>query len=363
MGHIETKALLTRGFNGNTPDLLARADEAYCDFVSDARNILMHARFQTIGQLGEAALDVAAKATGQRPNSPEAIKDVAMKVPEVASYFRIKRTLQESYWRRIEDSFAAKGKDFEQALTDAEKMGPGSVKWDPNFVYPAYATVDIHIQPGGYTGRTLGPLTYDYGTKIFFGGAGDADTLHHSMAERTSTPKDGVVKRVMEIGCSIGQMACGLKKQHPNAEVWGTDISATMVRYAHWRTIQQGLDVNYAQMPAEDLDFPDNHFDIITAHLLFHEIPVPVIKRVLAEAKRVLRPGGVFVLWDFFSAKNRSTAANFMGLMDACDNGEPYAPGFVNCDVEVLMEQAGFTLRSHDPSELGRTGRVGDKPA
>ncbi len=362
MGHIETKSLLTRGFNGNTPELLNRADEAYCDFVSGARNLLMYAQFQNIGKLGEAELDQAAKATGHRPNSPDAIKALVMKVPEVATYFRVKRTLQESYWRRIAESYGLKQTEFEQALAEADQMGPGSVTYDPNFVYPGYATVDIHVQPGGYTGQRLGALTYDYGTKIFFGGAGDADSLHHSMAEKTSVPKDGVVKRVMEIGCSIGQMACGLKKRFPDAEVWGTDIGAPMVRYAHWRTIQQGLDVLYAQMPAEDLDFPDNHFDIVTAHLLFHEIPVPVIKRILAEAKRVLRPGGVFVLWDFFSAKNRSGASNFMGLMDASDNGEPFAPGFVNCDVEALMEHAGFKLRSHDPQELGRTGRVGDKP-
>jgi len=362
MGHIDTKSLLTRGFNGNSPELLKRADEAYCDFVSDARNILMYAQFQNIGQLGAGELDAAAKATGNLPNSPEAIKGVVMKVPEIATYFRVKRTLQESYWQRIAESYGMKASEFEQALNEADKKGPGSVTWDPNFVYPAYATVDIHIQPGGYTGKTLGALTYDYGTKIFFGGAGDADSLHHSMADKTATPKDGVVKRVMEVGCSIGQMACGLKKRFPDAEVWGTDIGAPMVRYAHWRTIQQDLDVHYAQMPAEDLDFPDNHFDVVTAHLLFHEIPVPVIKRVLNEAKRVLRPGGVFGLWDFFSAKNRSGGTNFMGLMDACDNGEPYAPGFVTCDVEALMEQAGFTLRSHDPQELGRAGRVGDKP-
>ena len=135
-----------------------------------------------------------------------------------------------------------------------------------------------------------------------------------------------------------------------------------MVRYAHWRTIQQNLDVHYAQMPAEDLDFPDNHFDIVTAHLLFHEMPVPVIKRTLKEAMRVLRPGGVFVLWDFWSAKNRSSAVNLMGMMDASDNGEPYAPGFVGCDVEILMEHTGFTLRSHDPKDLSAQGRIGDKP-
>ena len=69
MGHIETKSLLTRGFNGNTPELLNRADEAYCDFVSGARNLLMYAQFQNIGKLGEAELDQAAKRPAIAPTA------------------------------------------------------------------------------------------------------------------------------------------------------------------------------------------------------------------------------------------------------------------------------------------------------
>jgi SAM-dependent methyltransferase len=247
-------------------------------------------------------------------------------------------------------------------LTAADTQGPGSVRWDPNFVYPAYATVDIHIQPGGYTGRTLSGLTYDYGTKVFFGGANDGDAIHHRIAAKTAMPKDGHVKRILEIGCSLGQFTCGLKLRFPDAEAWGIDISAPMVRYAHWRTLQQNLDVHYAQMPAEDMDFPDGHFDLVAAHLLFHETPVPVIKRVLKETMRVLRPGGTFVVWDFHTARNKTGYGGFLGLMDGCDNGEPYAGPFVTCDIEALMEDAGFKLRARDPETIARDGRIGDKP-
>ena len=356
--------LLTRGTLGHTPALLTRADEVYMDFVSDARNILMHAQFRNFTRLGEEALTAAEKASGKRPNSVDGVKDVILQVPEVASVLRIKRTLQEAYWRRIDGSYGLKRDAFLKALDDADTQSPGSVRWDPDFVYPEYATVDIHIQPGGYTGDPLAGLIYDYGTKVFFGGANDNDALHHRMAMKTATPNDGKIARAVEIGCSIGQLACGLKKCFSDAEVWGIDIGAPMVRYAHWRALQQNLDVHFAQMPAEAMDFPDSHFDIVTSHLLFHELPVPVIKRVLKEAHRVLRPGGVFQLWDFWSATKQSEGyASFFGMMDGADNGEPYAAGFVNCDVESLIAQAGFALRSDDPETLARDGRIGDKIA
>jgi ubiquinone/menaquinone biosynthesis C-methylase UbiE len=155
-----------------------------------------------------------------------------------------------------------------------------------------------------------------------------------------------------------------MKKRFPEAEVVGIDISAPMVRYAHWRAMQQNLDVHFAQMPAEEMSFPDNHFDIVTSYLLFHEIPLPVIKRVLAEVKRVLRPGGTFVMLDFPSARSGEPGyGGLIGLMDAADNGEPYAHGFVNCGIEQLIAEAGFSLRYLNPAEIAKHGRVCDKPA
>ena len=150
----------------------------------------------------------------------------------------------------------------------------------------------------------------------------------------------------MDIGCAIGQFTCALKRRFPNAEVWGTDIGAPMIRYAHYRTVKQILDVNFAQMTSEDLDFPDNHFDLVTAHLLFHELPLPIIKQTLAKTFRILRPGGTFVLWDFPSAAAADGRfSGFMRYMDAADNGEPYSCEFVECDVEGLMPEIVFTLR------------------
>jgi ubiquinone/menaquinone biosynthesis C-methylase UbiE len=148
----------------------------------------------------------------------------------------------------------------------------------------------------------------------------------------------------------------------PNAKIWGADISGPMVRYAHWRAIQQNIDINFCQMASEELDFPDNHFDLVTAHLLFHEIPAPIITKTLQEVIRVLRPGGTFVLWDFQTTKkDNSGYGGLYGLMDAADNGEPYAPGFVNMNIEDHIKNTGFDIRSiGDPSRLH--DRVCDKP-
>jgi SAM-dependent methyltransferase len=354
---------LDRGKRGNTPALSARADEAFTDFMSDARNFLMHAHYKPISRLGNEALAAA----GLKPVHTHAniarIRPVIAERPELATFLRVKRSAQERYKQRIIESFGAREDELKRWLDDAEKRGPGSVTIDPNFVYPEYATVDIHIQPHGYTGHPLAGFYYDYGTSIFFGGANAGDALHAKLAAKTATPADGRVTRILDIASSVGQMASEMKKRFTEAEVIGIDISAPMVRYAHWRALQQNLDVHFAQMPAEDMSFPDRHFDVVTSYLLFHEIPLPVITRVLAEVHRVLRPGGTFVMWDFPSARPDDPGyGGLIGLMDATDNGEPYAHGFVNCDIERRIAEAGFRLRYSTPAEIAQHGRVCDKP-
>lgn len=359
----ESKLELERGMNGRTPALPTRADEAYMDFVSDARNILMHQQWGRLVTRGNAVLAEAEKDAGKKPNSLEALREVLGESSEVAAFLRAKRTLQEFTWRRPLDSFAAKQEDFLKAFDESDNQGPGTVTWDPKFPMPDYATVDIHIQPGGYTAHPLAGLVYDHGTRVFFDGAADSDVMHGKLAEKASVPADEKVERILDLGCSIGQLTCALKQRFADAEVWGIDIGAPMVRYAHWRAAQQGIEVNFAQMASEKLNYPDDHFDLVTAHILFHEIPIEVIRETLKETFRVLRPGGTFVMWDFSSATDADPSyGSFMGQMDAIDNGEPYALGFVRCGVENIMEQIGFKLRSRDPKDLFNDGRVGDKP-
>ncbi|MCB2108150.1 MAG: class I SAM-dependent methyltransferase [Rhodobacteraceae bacterium] len=357
-----SNTIIDRGKIGDVPALSARADEAYTEFISDTRNFLLHAHWAGMSKAGNAAMKDAGVPIEHSQAGVAKAREVIADHSDIATFLRIKRSCQEIYKNRIIESYGKRGEEFLRRLDEADKRGPGSVTYDPNFVYPDYATVDIHIQPGGYTARPLVGMYYDYGTSIFYGGANQDDALHNRLARETPLPKDGKVERVIDIGCSVGQFTCALKKRFPASEVIGIDIGAPMVRYAHLRAVEQNVDVHFAQMPSEALDFPNGHFDLVACHILFHEIPLQVIKKTLTEAYRVLRPGGSFVLWDFATATPENPGySGLIGMMDAADNGEPYAHSFVSCNVEKLMADAGFTLR-----ELGRKGmlacRVCDKP-
>jgi len=359
------EALYSRGkVAGVYPSLTTRSDEAYIEFIEDARNLLLHAQQRPIGQYSEQLMREADMSMDPDPENTSAAIDLLMQDPTLKTYYRVKRSLQESFWSALSGSFNKRRETILAAFEAAENQGPGTLAYDKSGEQPVqdYATREIHIQPGGYANEALAGLYYDYGLKVFLGGAADFDRLSKGVAMATAVPEDGKVERILDLGVSAGATTIALKQKHADAEVWGIDISAPMVRYAHVRAQQAGADVHLRQMPAEDLDFDDNHFDAILAMLLFHELPVPVAREVIAEAFRVLRPGGKFTVLDFPGVRSRGVYSMFFAEMDAADNGEPYLPAYVRSNVEDLLVEGGFELESYDPATALMRGRVAVKP-
>jgi len=101
---------------------------------------------------------------------------------------------------------------------------------------------------------------------------------------------------VLELGAGSGAMAEGIVRSHPDVRLTATDIDPAMVRMARRRLA--GLDgVTVRQADVTDLPFEDDSFDGVTSYLMLHHvIGWPA---ALAEAARVLRPGGYFVGYDF----------------------------------------------------------------
>ena len=98
-------------------------------------------------------------------------------------------------------------------------------------------------------------------------------------------------KRILELGCGGGLMAEEYARR--GALVAGIDRSRPSLRVARQHAASGGLSIDYVGSLAEQLPFPDGAFDaVVTADTLEH---VEDVEQVVAEAARVLRPGGCFV--------------------------------------------------------------------
>jgi phosphatidylethanolamine/phosphatidyl-N-methylethanolamine N-methyltransferase len=113
----------------------------------------------------------------------------------------------------------------------------------------------------------------------------------------TATNKMG--GRVLEVGVGTG---ISLPLYAPNVRVFGTDISEAMLAKAKRRVAEQRLKTveGLAVMDAEQLEFPDNSFDVVMAQYVVTAVPNPEV--ALDEFVRVLRPGGELIILTRVSA-------------------------------------------------------------
>ncbi len=161
-------ALYPRGkVGGLYPALPTRADEAYVDFIADARNFLLHAQQRPIAAYGRELVSRAGLPASPDPANTRRAAQTLMADPALRIYFRVKRSLQEAFGNRLLAAFGGRRERLMAALDEADGRGPGSVEYDLDAPVPEYARTQIHPQPGGYTGEPLAGVLYDFGLKVF----------------------------------------------------------------------------------------------------------------------------------------------------------------------------------------------------
>lgn len=105
---------------------------------------------------------------------------------------------------------------------------------------------------------------------------------------------------VLEVGVGTG---LALPRYTPDKRVTGIDLSAEMLQQARKRVASLGLDnvATLRELDAESTDFPDATFDIAVAMFVASVVPDP--RGLLAEMRRVVRPGGNILFVNHFAAE------------------------------------------------------------
>lgn len=97
-------------------------------------------------------------------------------------------------------------------------------------------------------------------------------------------------KRVLDIGCGFG-WHCIYAAENGAEYVLGTDISEKMLAVAKEKT--SSPHVTYRRMAMEDIDFPEDSFDVVISSLAFHY--TPDWEDVCGRIAGSLAPNGEFV--------------------------------------------------------------------
>ncbi len=102
--------------------------------------------------------------------------------------------------------------------------------------------------------------------------------------------------RILETAAGTGVVTAALHDALPDAEIVATDLNQAMLDVAADR-IRSGK-VSFSQVDAQSLPFADASFDLVVCQFGVMFYPDKIAAN--AEARRVLRPGGryILVIWD-----------------------------------------------------------------
>jgi ubiquinone/menaquinone biosynthesis C-methylase UbiE len=99
--------------------------------------------------------------------------------------------------------------------------------------------------------------------------------------------------RVLDVGTGNGNFARTLIENLKDySEMVGVDTNERVLNAARENFKQEN--VHFLMMDAERLDFPDASFDTVCIANSLHHLANP--SQVLSEMKRVLKPGGIFII-------------------------------------------------------------------
>ena len=254
-----------------------------------------------------------------------------------------------------------------------------------NYDFPEYYTKSFHAYSEGnlsfdaafeqeLASRAIGarnfPKFKDRGEDVFRG-AFDKALLELGASV---TSEDGKESVIVDFGCGTGTSTRRLAAQYPKAtKLIGIDLSPyfiyvgqTLLKLAPDAISNSGADGWITKVDADDriqlqqgnianTTIAPNSASVVNIGLVLHELPLDAAKEVVAEAYRILKPGGQ--LWisemDFESPAYRAQRENAM-LFSLLRATEPYLDEYAD-GMPALKEFLVDTFCGDNQSdELGR---------
>lgn len=167
---------------------------------------------------------------------------------------------------------------------------------------------------------------------------------------------DRTPKEILDIGTGNGVLAVKLAVRYPQSQVTGVDYWGDDWEYAqavcdeNARRAKVAGSVRFIRGDAAALDYQDCTFDVVVSNLTFHEVDTAPDKRsVVAEALRMLKPGGAFVFVDtFYQSK----------IYGPVDDFEDYVRSLVDrgAALRPIREGVPYSKLLEHPRVLGKVG-------
>ncbi len=220
---------------------------------------------------------------------------------------------------------------------------------NPDLVYPDYYLRPFHAYNEGNLGwepaTEVEVAAYAVHARIWKDGGAEGDSrLRQSYHDVLKIRLPEVPNEIADLGCSVGMSTFALQKAFPDAKITGVDLSPYFLAVADYQTRRSGSQnpPTWVHAAAESTGLPSASFDLVSACLMFHELPRGAAIEILHEARRLLRPGGHLAIMDM-NPQSEIYAKMPPYILTLLKSTEPYMDDYFSFDLESAIAQAGFT--------------------
>ncbi|MDP2872575.1 MAG: methyltransferase domain-containing protein, partial [Bacillota bacterium] len=162
---------------------------------------------------------------------------------------------------------------------------------------------------------------------------------HGLVAGSLRCPDSGAV---LDLCTGTGLLARRIALRRPDVRVHGLDLDAAMIAEA--RRLNGGIaNCSFSVGDVTELPADDASVDAVTCALGLHEMPAADVPRALAEAWRVLRPGGQLLVLDFSPRPRRLGSRTALRVLRRL---EAHLEGFLTLDILAEMKASGVATVS-----------------
>lgn len=296
--------------------------------------------------------------TSRVVNGILAIKPLANLAKHQARQMMIKRANSIGVpW--LEEVAALKSRNWTSDLAAVE---------NPALTYPDYYVTSFHAYEEGNLGwepaLEVEVAAHAVHARIWPEAGSEGDLRLRQSYHATLKPQlPSMPQTIVDLGCSVGMSTFALQATFPAAQVIGIDLSPYFLAIAKYRTEMrsagngtrlQGTNAmatppRWLHAAAEATGLPAQSCDLVSACLLFHELPEVAAIAVFHEAHRLLRPGGTFAFMDM-NPQSQIYATMPPYILTLLKSTEPYLDQYFALDMEKALVAAGFTVPTITPN-------------
>lgn len=232
---------------------------------------------------------------------------------------------------------------------------------NPHLQYPDYYVTSFHAYEEGNLGwepaLEVEVAAHAVHAKIWeeAGAYGDAK-LRQSYNQALQASLPTAPTAIVDLGCSVGMSTFALQSLYPDAQITGVDLSPYFLAVAQYRTEQRAKgETSYlptsfpatthtptwVHAAAEATGLPSASYELVSACLMFHELPRDPAIAIFHEARRLLRPGGHFSIMDM-NPRSETFVKMPPFVLTLLKSTEPYLDQYFAIDFAQELMAAGF---------------------